>query len=81
MLRACAIRTTAAGTWSSSPARVANALARSEQAQAAIEDEVLQALDAEERDTLRQLLARALRSMEPLEEDAPYSATIASIST
>lgn len=57
------------------------ALARSEQAQAAIEDEVLQALAPEERNTLRQLLARALRSMEPLEEDAPYSATVASIST
>jgi DNA-binding MarR family transcriptional regulator len=57
------------------------ALARSERAQAAIEDEVLGALDADERKTLRALLSRALRSMEPLEEDAPYSATTASIST
>jgi DNA-binding MarR family transcriptional regulator len=57
------------------------ALARSERAQSAIEDEVLQALDPDERRTLRQLLAHALRSVEPLEEDAPYSATIASIST
>ena len=58
------------------------ALARSERAQSAIEDEVLQALDPDERRTLRQLLAHALRSVEPLEgDDAPYSATIASIST
>jgi len=58
------------------------ALARSERAQSAIEDEVLQALDPDERRTLRRLLAHALRSVEPLEgENAPYSATIASIST
>jgi DNA-binding MarR family transcriptional regulator len=61
------------------------ALARSEPAQLSVEDEVLQALDPDERRTLRQLLARALRSMEPLEEDEPaegaYSATTASIST
>jgi DNA-binding MarR family transcriptional regulator len=57
------------------------ALARSERAQAAIEDEVLQALDPAERGTLRQLLSRALRSMEPVEDDASYSATTASIST
>jgi DNA-binding MarR family transcriptional regulator len=41
------------------------ALARSEQAQAAIEDEVLGALAPDERRTLRELLNRALRSMEP----------------
>ena len=57
------------------------ALARSERAQRAIEDQVLQALDADERNTLQQLLSRALRSVEPLEEEAPYSATTASIST
>jgi DNA-binding MarR family transcriptional regulator len=57
------------------------ALTRSERAQGAIEDEVLGALDPEERVTLRQLLSRALRSMEPVEEDAAYSATMASIST
>jgi DNA-binding MarR family transcriptional regulator len=57
------------------------ALARSERAQAAIEDQVLGALEPEERRTLRHLLARALRSVEPIEDDAPYSATIASIST
>ena len=57
------------------------ALAQSERAQGAIEDEVLQALDPDERRTLRQLLTRALRSMEPVEEDASYSATTASIST
>ena len=57
------------------------ALAKSEQAQAAIEDEVLESLDPDERRTLRQLLARALRSMEPIDDDAPHSAPIASIST
>jgi DNA-binding MarR family transcriptional regulator len=57
------------------------ALSRSELAQAAIEDEVLGALEPEERKTLRHLLARALRSVEPIEEQAPYSETTASIST
>jgi DNA-binding MarR family transcriptional regulator len=57
------------------------ALVRSERAQGAIEDEVLQSLDPDERRTLRQLLSRALRSMEPVEDDAAYSATTASIST
>jgi DNA-binding MarR family transcriptional regulator len=57
------------------------ALTRSERAQGAIEDEVLQSLDPDERRTLRQLLSRALRSMEPVEDDAAYSATTASIST
>jgi DNA-binding MarR family transcriptional regulator len=60
----------------------ASALKRSERAQAAIEDEVLHALDDGERRTLRLLLARALHSMEPIEEEqASYSATTASIST
>src|ERR1700704_3345503 len=44
------------------------ALAHTERAQGAIEDEVLGALDPEERRTLRQLLTRALRSVEPVEE-------------
>jgi len=58
------------------------ALAHTAQAQGAIEDEVLHALDPAERRTLLQLLSRALRSVEPLEDgEAPYSATIASIST
>jgi DNA-binding MarR family transcriptional regulator len=57
------------------------ALARSERAQGAIEDEVLKALDPDERRTLRALLSRALRSVEPVEDDAAYSATTASIST
>jgi DNA-binding MarR family transcriptional regulator len=60
------------------------ALARTERAQGAIEDEVLGALDPAERGTLRQLLSRALRSVEPLEEEpeaSAYSATTASIST
>jgi DNA-binding MarR family transcriptional regulator len=62
------------------------ALAGTERTQRAIEDEVLGALDPEERRTLRQLLMRALRSVEPVEEESPYSespysATTASIST
>ena len=57
------------------------ALARSERAQGEVEDAVLQALDADERCTLRALLARALHSVEPVEEESPYSATTASIST
>jgi DNA-binding MarR family transcriptional regulator len=56
------------------------ALSRSEQAQAAIEDDVLQALDHDERAALWRLLTRALQGAEP-ETAEPYSATIASIST
>jgi len=56
------------------------ALREAERAQAAVEEEVLAALDPEERATLRDLLARALRSVEPA-DDGAYSATIASIST
>jgi DNA-binding MarR family transcriptional regulator len=41
------------------------ALARAQRAQAALEDEVLGALDAQERRTLCELLTRALRSVEP----------------
>jgi DNA-binding MarR family transcriptional regulator len=59
----------------------AAALARSERAQAAIEDEVLEALEPEERRTLRQLLARALHSVEAADADQSYKATTASIST
>jgi DNA-binding MarR family transcriptional regulator len=59
-----------------------DALARTEQAQGAIEDEVLGALAPDERTTLKQLLSRALRSVEPVEDDErDYSATTASIST
>lgn len=58
---------------------------RAELAQETIEDEVLGALDAEERATLWRLLARALRGAEPeaipVAEAEPYSATTASIST
>jgi DNA-binding MarR family transcriptional regulator len=57
------------------------ALAQTERAQGAIEDEVLGALDPEERGTLRELLSRALRGVEPVEEERAYSATTASIST
>jgi DNA-binding MarR family transcriptional regulator len=56
------------------------ALTRAEQAQETIEDDVLQALDANERATLWQLLTRALRGVEP-ECGEDYSATTASIST
>ncbi|MGO9487945.1 MAG: MarR family winged helix-turn-helix transcriptional regulator [Solirubrobacteraceae bacterium] len=56
------------------------ALTRAERAQEAIEDDVLQALDTDERRTLWDLLTRALRGVEPA-EDPDYSATIASIST
>jgi DNA-binding MarR family transcriptional regulator len=57
------------------------ALRDSERVQAAIEDDVLAALDVDERRTLRDLLSRALRSMEPTDGEGTYSATIASIST
>jgi DNA-binding MarR family transcriptional regulator len=45
------------------------ALERAEHAQKAIEDEVLQALDAQERATLRGLLARALHAAEPAADE------------
>jgi DNA-binding MarR family transcriptional regulator len=59
------------------------ALTRAESAQGTIEDEVLQALDASERETLWRLLTRALHGAEPHadEADEDYSATTASIST
>ena len=62
------------------------ALARAERAQEAIEDDVLGALDAEERATLWRLLTRALygveraRGVEAIAQPA-YSPTTASIST
>jgi DNA-binding MarR family transcriptional regulator len=56
------------------------AMESAEHAQEEIEDEVLQALDPEERATLWRLLTRALYGAEPLVPDAG-SATIASIST
>ena len=64
-----------------------DALKRAEQAEGAIEDELLAALGDEERATLHELLRRALRAIEPADGEAgagsgePYSATIASIST
>jgi len=59
------------------------ARARTERAQAAIEDEVLHSLDADERATLRCLLAHALQGGEAkaAEAAAQPSATMASIST
>src|ERR1700730_15763486 len=56
------------------------ALEGAERAQEQIEDDVLGALDAQERATLWQLLTRALYGVEPSTVDAP-SATTASIST
>jgi DNA-binding MarR family transcriptional regulator len=52
------------------------ALAGAERAQAAIEDEVLAALDPHERRTLHELLMRALRSIEPADADAIAAAPI-----
>jgi DNA-binding MarR family transcriptional regulator len=54
--------------------------------QAALEDQLLTALDADERRTLCALLTRALRSVEPDEPDEPgecakYGATVAAVST
>jgi DNA-binding MarR family transcriptional regulator len=46
------------------------ALSRAERAQEAIEDDVLQALDADERATLWRLLSRALYAAEPAESMA-----------
>ncbi len=62
------------------------ALESAEHKQESIEDDVLQALDDEERATLWQLLSRALRGAEPelsesCEDAEPYKATMASIST
>jgi len=54
------------------------ALSIAERAQVELEDDVLAALDVDERRTLRELLNRALRSVEPTDA---YSATVASIST
>ena len=55
------------------------ALHLAERAQTAIEDEVLEALSAQERRTLRELLTRALRSIEPADGEV-YSASTAPIS-
>lgn len=55
------------------------ALTAAERAQTAIEDEVLAALDADERRTLRELLSRALRSVEP-DDGQPDSAPVAPVS-
>jgi DNA-binding MarR family transcriptional regulator len=54
-----------------------SALAGAERAQETIEDDVLQALDPEERATLWRLLTRALRAAEP-EMAEPYSAAASS---
>ena len=58
----------------------ADALSRAERAQEAIEDDVLKALDEEERATLWRLLTRALSGAEQDQHEI-YSATTASIST
>ncbi len=54
------------------------ALVKAERAQETIEDEVLQALDAQERATLWRLLTRALRAAEP---PAPAESSAAALST
>jgi DNA-binding MarR family transcriptional regulator len=56
-----------------------DALAAAERSVESVEDDVLGALDAGERETLWRLLTRALRGVEP--SGADYSATTASIST
>jgi DNA-binding MarR family transcriptional regulator len=53
------------------------ALERAARAQDAVEDEVLQALDAEERATLWKLLTRALQGAEP-DAEAPCPGSLAS---
>jgi DNA-binding MarR family transcriptional regulator len=55
------------------------ALERAEHAQKGLEDDVLQALDAEERATLCALLTRALRGAEPATDDA-HGAAMAPVS-
>lgn len=58
------------------------ALVDAERAQETVEDEVLQALDADERATLWRLLTRALRAAEPVAAPAdPRHATVGSGST
>ncbi|HMH48486.1 MAG TPA: MarR family winged helix-turn-helix transcriptional regulator [Solirubrobacteraceae bacterium] len=57
-----------------------HALLSAERAQETVEDDVLGALDADERATLWRLLTRALHGAEPLSSE-DYSATTASIST
>lgn len=62
------------------------ALIDAEREQERVEDEILQGLDAADRATLRRLLASALYDVEPADAGseqpgAPYSTTIASIST
>lgn len=54
------------------------ALRAAERAQAAIEDEVLDALDPAERRVLRELLERALRGVEPADGHPAGAATVAS---
>jgi DNA-binding MarR family transcriptional regulator len=56
-------------------------LKQAERAQVELEDQILQALNDEERRTLRELLRRALASVEPDDGERDYSATTASIST
>ena len=56
------------------------ALAGAERAQATIEDDVLSALDAQERRTLHELLTRALRSIEPADGEHAAGAPVAPVS-
>jgi DNA-binding MarR family transcriptional regulator len=52
----------------------AKALSRAERAQEAIEDDILRALDEEERATLWRLLTRALRGVEPADGEGAAQA-------
>jgi DNA-binding MarR family transcriptional regulator len=56
------------------------ALSNAERAQETIEDEVLQALDADDRATLWRLLTRALKGAEP-ETSEPERATVTSVTS
>ncbi|HEV2975500.1 MAG TPA: MarR family winged helix-turn-helix transcriptional regulator [Solirubrobacteraceae bacterium] len=56
----------------------AKALAKAEKAQEAIEDDVLEALDADERETLWRLLSRALYAAEP-DADPTFSAPASTV--
>jgi DNA-binding MarR family transcriptional regulator len=57
-----------------------SALINAERAQETVEDDVLQALDADERATLWRLLTRALKGAEP-EVPGPAEPAVASISS
>jgi DNA-binding MarR family transcriptional regulator len=61
--------------------RGAKALFRAERAQETIEDDVLRALDPEERATLWRLLTRALRGVEPTDAEVDAAAGVPALAT